>query len=111
MRFPRGEAVTVYNATLTTDRYGNEVSTWAAGTTYQHCVVSARRTDDLTNGGRQGTIVGLKVLLPTTAEVDPHDRLEVRGSMYEIVGEPFAPSSPFTGLTPGVSVDIRRVEG
>ncbi len=112
--FPRGESVTVHDSTVTTDRYGNDTFTWTVGAMYERCVVSARRSGeggDLTDQGRQGVVVGLKVMLPSEAVVSNHSRLEVRGDLYEIVGEPFAPHSPFTGLEPGVSVDLRRVEG
>jgi len=112
--FAQGEPVTVHKPTVTTDRYGNEVSVWAADATYERCAVSSRSQTsdgDNTDRGRQGVTVGLKVFLPVGAQVGNHDRLEVRGKMYEILGEPFAPHSPFSGLEPGVSVALRRVEG
>lgn len=109
--FPHGEPVTVYTSTTASDRYGNDVSTWAVGETYERCVVSARRSDDLTDGGRQGVIVGLNLFMPADAVVGNHDRLEVRGEMYEVVGEPFLPHSPFTGLEPGLTVAVQRVAG
>lgn len=112
--FPHGEPVTVHTAVTTTDRYGNEVSTWVAGTVYEQCVISRRLSSDrdLTDGGRQGVIVGLNVFLPyPEAMILPHDRLELRGSIWEIVGEPYLYHHAQTGWQPGVSVAVRRVEG
>lgn len=110
--FPHGEPVTVHTATTTTDRYGNEVSSWSAGQTYERCVISRRTSDDLTDAGRQGVVVGLAVFFPyPDAAISAHDRLELRGDLWEIVGEPYLYHHAMTGWEPGVSVAVRRVEG
>jgi head-tail adaptor len=110
--FPHGEPVTVHTATTTEDRYGNETSTWSAGTTYDRCVISRRTSDDLTDSGRQGVVVGLSVFLPyPEAQIDLHDRLELRGAIWEIVGEPYLYHHAMTGWEPGIGVAVQRVEG
>lgn len=111
MYFAHGEPVTVWTATTTTDRYGNEVNDWVVGPTYDRCSVAPRASTELTDGGRQGVIIGLSVYLPPDAVVGPHDRLEVRGDMFEIDGEPGEWRSPFTGWNPGIEVALKRVTG
>lgn len=113
--YPFGTTVTVYRASSTTDRYGNEVpGPWVSVGTVAGCAVAPRsssRADELTGAGRTGVIVGLTLYAPSDAEIGPHDRVEVDGDTFEVDGEVGRWSSPFTGWTPGVEVALRRVEG
>lgn len=107
-----GEPVVVYRTTVTTDRYGNDTpGPYTAVATYEGCAIAPRRSSEETTAGRQGVIVGLTVYLSSDAAVGPHDRLEVRGDMFEVDGEVGVWRSPFTGWAPGVEVNVRRVEG
>jgi hypothetical protein len=57
----------------------------------------------------QATVtVGLSVYLPAGTNVDPKDRMIVRGVTYEVVGEPADWRNPFTGSTPGIEVALER---
>lgn len=116
MIFPYGEAVTVIRATLTDDGYGNPVWDWPNATRTPHdgCAVAqgakGGATEDLT-GDRNVVISDLIVFMPSVADVVATDRLEVRGRVYEVVGEPFDWVNPFTGTAFGVVVYCNRVEG
>ena len=113
MRFPAGETVTRLRAPLVTDRYGNLVRDWeqAERLDIPGCGVAPRTSDEETEQGRQGVIVGIAVYAPTGTDITPHDRMEVRGEVWEVVGEVADWRSPFTGWAPGVVVNLSRMEG
>ena len=111
--FPAGETVTRLRAPLVADRYGNLVPDWSNPDRLDipDCGVAPRTSDEETEQGRQGVVVGIAVYAPPDADILPSDRLEVRGSVYEVVGEVAVWRSPFTGWHPGIVVNLRRVEG
>src|SRR5690606_23597160 len=79
--FPAGETVTRIRAPLVTDRYGNEVRDWDHATRLDilGCGIAPRTTDEETELGRQGVIVGIAVYAPPGTDIQPSDRMEVRG--------------------------------
>lgn len=111
--FAAGETVTRLRAPLVTDRYGNLVRDWDSATRLDipGCGVAPRTSDEETEQGRQGVIVGIAVYAPPGTDIVPSDRMEVRGEVYEVVGEVADWRSPFTGWHPGIVVNLRRVEG
>lgn len=113
MIFPAGETVTVVRAGLVDDGYGNEVSDWANATStpYEGCAVAQGTRGSEVLADRNAVLSDLVVFMPPGADVAPTDRLEVRGREYEVVGEPFGWTSPFTGTAFGVVVYCNRVEG
>ncbi|MFF4779413.1 hypothetical protein ACFY05_42020 [Microtetraspora fusca] len=116
MRFPAGETVTVLRAPLVPDRYGSQVRDWdsPARTSYDGCAVAnwARgRVSEVHADGRDPVVSDLIIYMPPGADVAAADRLEVRGEVYELVGEPFGWSNPLTGTVFGVAVNCDRVEG
>lgn len=60
--------------------------------------------------GRDSVVIGLTIGLPAGTVVSPRDRMEARGGLYEVDGEPADYRSPWTsrGL---VVVNIKRVRG
>lgn len=116
MIFAYGETVTVVRAGLAADGYGNQVRDWSAATRteYEGCAVAqgakGGATENLTDD-RNVIISDLIVFMPPGADVLATDRLEVRARVYEVVGEPFDWTSPFTGTAFGVPVYCNRVEG
>lgn len=44
-----------------------------------------------------------------SADVDPVDRLEILGHVWEISGLPLALRNPWTGWTPGVDIACKRL--
>lgn len=110
--YTHGETVILHRPSTTTDRYGDQAVTgWVESGWFDGCAVWPRTSDELTEQGRQGVIVGLTVVLPDCADVGPHDRCEVGGVMFEVDGEPGRWRSPLTGWAPGVEVRLRRVDG
>jgi len=106
-----GETAVVVRAPLADDGYGNRARDWDAATrTQSHgWGFAPRRGDENAPDGGPGVIVGLTGYGPPDADVLPTDRVEVRGQVYEVVGEVGVWRSPFTGWEPGVEVALRRV--
>ncbi len=106
-----GETVTVRTRTPgADDRYGNPTYTWADAAV-DGCAVAPRSSAEPAQVGRSAVITGLTVYLPTGTEIGPHDRLVIRGTEYEIEGEPGDWRNPYSGRRPGIEVAVRRVEG
>jgi len=111
--FAAGETVVRLRASLVEDRYGNLVRDWeqAERLDIPGCGVAPRTSDEETEQGRQGVIVGIAVYAPAGTDISPHDRMEVRGEVYEVVGEVADWRSPYTGWHPGIVVNLSRMEG
>lgn len=109
------ETVVILTPATVTDRYQNVTYDWSNPTrrTVSRVVVAPRRAADTeaTEQGRQGVILGLTLYLPARTEITAHDRVEVRGDIYEAVGEEGIWRSPHTEWDPGIEVALRRVEG
>lgn len=113
--FPHGETVTLVRPPGR-DQYGDPLPGTGTETDYHSCAVWPR--DGNAAGGNENTdfrntvIIGLMVLVPPGADVEPTDRMRVRGVLYEVDGEPgvWGPS-PLTGTEAGVQVALKRVEG
>ena len=110
---PLGEPVTILRRVQTgTDRYGKPVYDWPEpGVEVPRCAVSPRMSEEPAQVGREQVITGLTVYLPPGTEIEPYDRLRVRGRVYEVVGEPGEWRNPYSGRSVGVQVAIKRVEG
>lgn len=111
--FPAGETVTRLRAVLVEDRYGNLVPDWSdpGRLDIPDCAVAPRTSNEDTEQGRQGVVVGIAVYAPTGADITPQDRMEVRGEVWEVVGEVADWRSPYTGWRPGIVVNLARMEG
>lgn len=106
------ETVTVLRAAATTDRYQNTVADWTdpVRTDVAGCMVAPRSSSE-DNDGRTAMIVGLTVYLPAGTDLQPADRLEVRGVVYEVDGEPGDWRNPYTDTRAGLEVAVQRVTG
>lgn len=107
-----GETVIILRpGTPTSDIYGNDVPGADTRTDVEGCLVAPRLQGDATEGGRQGVIIGMTVYFPTTRPTDPRatDRLEVRGEVHTIEGDP----GWWNGAPGGWDTEVatRRVEG
>jgi hypothetical protein len=106
-----GETVTILRpgTSTTTDVYGNPVPGADTRTDVTGCLVAPRLQGDATEAGRQGVIIGTTVYFPTGTEVRATDRLEVRGEVHLIEGDP----GWWNGALGGWDTECatRRVEG
>lgn len=111
--YPYGEPVTRIRAPIATDRYGNQIRDWARAerATMGRWGVAPRTSTEPREAGRDAVITGLTLYGPPGVDVLPSDRLEVRGHVWEVEGEPQVWISPLTGWAAGVVVDVRRAEG
>lgn len=116
MRFPNGETVYVLRAKRVTDPYSGEEErldwTQVTRTPYDGCAVAPRVTDEPAKIGEapiltEGTVYSPHVDMDVTAR----DRLEIRGIVWDIEGEPFLWQNPLSGWTPGVQINFKRREG
>lgn len=107
------ESVVRLRSTATADRYGGTVKDWTApdSLTIEGCLVAPRTEGETTDGGREGVVIGWTVYAPHGADILATDRVEVRGVAHEVDGEPSDWSGGFTTWTPGVEIQLRRVEG
>jgi hypothetical protein len=107
--FAHGAAVTVYVRTKTgEDGDGNDLYT-AVPTKLDHVVIWPAGASEQVQG-QDMTTTGATALLPVGTDVDAIDFLvDAAGDAYEVNGTPDAYVSPFTGLDPGVFVNLQRV--
>lgn len=110
MNFPHGKTVTLVTRSVTgQDAFGNDVYTESSSDVAQ-VPVWPRGATELVQG-QDTTITGLSALLPEWTNVAAIDAVIVDGNRYEVDGEPGRFESPFTGLNPGVLVNLSRVAG
>lgn len=92
------------------DAHGNIRPGWADPIEVGHVAVAPTSSDEDTSQGEQ-VITGLTLYIPTTLDVSYQDRFRVRGDLFEVTGEPFSYTNPFTGWEPGMTVTVRRPQG
>lgn len=98
-------------ASTTPDGYGNAVPGADVETSLPTLGIAPRSSSEFNQPGRTAVIVGLTVFFPGGTDVLSTDRFRVRGTVYEVDGEPGDWRSPFTGRRPGVEVALKRVTG
>lgn len=108
-----GETVTVLRAGPGTDRYGDPVKDWTDPTRIDidGCALAPTATDEDRGAGREGVTDSWDLFCPPGADITAVDRVEARGQVYEVDGQPAAWASPYGGTTGGIQVTLRRVEG
>lgn len=70
-----------------------------------------RQDNEPTAAGREAVIEPINVFLPDPYDINPYDRMWVRGQVYELVGEPFLWVHPRTRNVRGLQVTVKRWEG
>lgn len=93
------------------DAYGDPVAGSVRVDRYRRVALAPVTSTESDDRGRAGVIVGWAAYFPAGARVSEDSTVEIGGQMYEVEGLPAEWSSPFTGWTPGVQVDLRRAEG
>lgn len=102
------QTVTTVRRTVTRDPMGDETVT-TVRVDIRGCAVAPRTATEETSRGRRDVITGITAYLPSSAALDPDDRLEVDGLEYEIEGEPGRWVDPDTQRGEIVEVAARRV--
>lgn len=112
MTFAFGRTVTVLrDSPGGFDAYGDPATSTTARVVIESCAIAPRYSNEPTERGRQGVIVGLSVYAPAGSDITSTDRLEIDGVAYVIDGEPAEWINPFTGSRPGLEVAARRATG
>jgi hypothetical protein len=111
-----GETVTVLTAATKPDPYsGEDVPTWslppASSVTVDGVAVEPRPSNEPVQDARNAIVDGFTLYLPPDVEVSARSRVVVRGGTYDVLGEPAVWRSYFTGWSPGVVLQVQRVQG
>lgn len=107
MTFQYGVTVTVLRPTR--DRYGD--ITGQSSHAIDGCGIAPRASTESTDR-RDTVITGLTLMAPTGADLLATDLVQLPdGTRWEVDGDLSAPSSPFTGWSPGVHVALTRATG
>lgn len=108
-----GETVTILARTQTgADRYGKPIYEWPEpGTQVHGCAIAPRSSEEPDQIARASVYEGLSIYMPPGVSVGPHDRIVVRGIVYEVDGDPGDWRSPYSAFPRGVVVNVKRWEG
>ena len=107
-----GEPVGVIRPTTTTDRYGNAARVYGATATHtvDGCAFDPGGSTEI-NDGRNAVTTTPTLYLPVGADVEAADKVIVRGTVYEVVGDSAVWVDPFGSSLGGVTVELRKVDG
>ena len=114
--FAYGETVTVLAATQVEDEYGNSTESWTNPTTVavvEGVGVEPRPSGETFQNDRNASTNGFTLYDPSSAldVVTARHRIEVRGSVWPVLGDAAMWRSPLTGWEPGVVVQVGRTDG
>lgn len=105
-----GTTVTIERRVLSgTDEFGNDKYTNQSVDVYP-CSVQSGSSSEVVQGTEQVT-TDIVVYFPAGTDAEAIDALVIDGVKYEIVGEPNAGTSPFTGFVAPVQVRANRMTG
>lgn len=91
------------------DDDGNDI--WTDVNTQLRGVAVWPRYSNEIQQGRDTVITGLSMFLPPDADIEPTDHFLIRGTEYEVEGEPGFWRSALTGKERGVECALKRVTG
>lgn len=114
--FANGETVTLLAASTSVDDYGNTVESWDSPTTVatvEHVGVEPRPGGESFQNDRNAITNGYTLYDPsnTLAVATATNRVQVRGKVWPVLGEPAVWESPYTGWTPGTVLQVGGVNG
>lgn len=93
------------------DEYGDPIESTVSRMLLEGSFTAPRVSDDITNRGRAGVIVGLTLFAPYNSDLVHTDQIEVDGQVYEIEGEPGRWRNPMTGWEAGTQAALVRAQG
>lgn len=113
--FPHGEPVTRLRAAEILDPYskGPVDLDWEnpRELVAPTCAVWQEQSNEPDEVGREQVITVTKVAFPAGFDIAAADRFVARGETYQVHGDPFDWTSPFSGWRPGVVATGRKVDG
>jgi len=111
MQLPRGETVIrIRRIPGGRDAYGDPVGDSEDRLTITGCALAPRQAGEQIAPGRLAVTSGMDLYAPAGSDILPSDRIEVRGVLWEVDGEPGDWVSPYTGRRPGMIVPLVRVQ-
>lgn len=75
------------------------------------CAIWPGSANEIYAIGRNSEDVELTVAAPSGSDVKRHDRIVVRGEVFEVDGTPWDYKSPLTGWTPGLIIELKITNG
>ncbi|MCA0217924.1 MAG: head-tail adaptor protein [Actinobacteria bacterium] len=109
------ETVTRQRATRVTDPYSQEQTelNWdnPDEAAIAECIVAPDSTGESISVGRDQARESLTLLVPHGADIQPEDRVVVRGEVYTVDGFPFDYDFPFSDWQPGQKLTVSREVG
>jgi hypothetical protein len=108
-----GETIVRLRAPLAAGGRGEQVRAWGSATRshIRNALIAPGPRSVVDGEGRHGVSTDLTVYLPAGAGVLPTDRLEIRGSIYEVAGEVADWRQPWSTTRFGIAVGVNRVKG
>jgi hypothetical protein len=110
-----GETITRQRATGRPDRYSGleDDLNWSSPDELEIAGVAVEPVSsfEVTEADRERVEIDLRLYLPFGADVQPLDRVVVRGATYAVKGQRGDWHNPFTGSEPGSVVNCKRVKG
>lgn len=94
-----------------TDEYGDPIAGEPTRTTLTNVFTAPRVSNDITERGRNGVIVGLSLFGDYGTDLLYTDQIEVDGVLYDIEGEPGQWKHPWTRWEAGFEVALIRAAG
>jgi hypothetical protein len=107
MTFPLGQTVTVNR--VTQDAHGNK--TVASTHTIDHCVFWPTAGKETIAPAMDVLEADMVILMPPGSDILSTDEVVVNGITYRVTGQPSSYTSPFTGFSSGIKVDLQNSEG
>ena len=104
--------MTVLRAGVVADPYSGDVSpSWDSpvGVTVSNVLVEPRPSGEPVQDARNAVTSGFTLYMPASADVTAADRVEVRGRVYSVLGEPA--DWRLGSYRPGLVVQVERTEG
>jgi len=108
-----GETIGVIRPTISTDRRGDAVLTYATTATHEvtGVAVEPRESREINDGRSAGTVVSLNLYIPSGADIEPTDRILVRSETFEADGEMADWRHPMASGVGGLVLAVKKVEG
>lgn len=115
MKFAHGETVTRLRATTVLDPYSGEVTGLSWETPDELPIpqvgIEPRPSTEPVQLARNSVVSGFTLYVPTGSDIKAADRMQVRGTIYDVDGDVADWHNPFTGWAAGMVVQTKKVAG